>query len=271
MQIFFTKGNWELSHLTVAAFVERVAEAGYDGTEIYLPARTETTAEIRALHDAASLRMVSHIATEGPTPLDHLKSLEIHYLRAAELQPLFVNCHTGKDHFSFEDNLRLFETGEELVAKHGIPLRHETHRGKALFSAPATLAFLTQLPSLQLTADFSHWVCVHESDLADQPKALAAGILAARHVHARVGFDEGPQVSDPRNPEHAVWLERFTNWWKEILSLRRCEGAEFFTITPEFGPAPYMPLTGVSSAPVGDAWEINSWMHGYLRRMIGEG
>lgn len=268
MKLVFTKANWELYHLSVPEFVARVAEAGYDATEIYLPARRESTAEIRTIHETAGLRIVSHISTEGGTPEEHRKSLESRYLRGIELEPLLINCHTGRDHFSHEDSLRIFEAGEELVAKHGVPLYHETHRGRALFSAPATLALLAVLPSLQLTADLSHWTCVHESDLSDQPVALAAAMAATGHLHARVGFDEGPQVSDPRNPVHAPWLALFTSWWKQILQLRRDEGREWFTVTPEFGPSPYMPLRGKFPDPVGDAWEVNHWMLSFLRREL---
>ena len=101
MKTLFTKANWEVSELSVARFVDLVVAAGYDGTEIYLPARSESTTKIRALHDAAGLKIVSHIATEGGTPDEHLRSLEERYLRAIELNPLFINCHTGKDHFPF--------------------------------------------------------------------------------------------------------------------------------------------------------------------------
>lgn len=270
MKLIFAKANWELSHLPVAEFVARVAEAGYDATEIYLPARSESMSEIRALHAVAGLKIIAHISTDGVSPGEHLKSLEERYLRAIETEPLFVNSHTGRDHFAFDDSRRIFEAGEALVAKHGVPLRHETHRGRALFSAPATRAFLTSIPSLRLVADFSHWVCVHESDLSDQTAALDAALAAAGHLHARVGFDEGPQISDPRNPVHAPWLALFTSWWKRILQLRRDEGWEWFTITPEFGPAPYMPLRGVSPEPVGDAWEVNLWMLSYLRREFAD-
>lgn len=268
MKLLFTKANWEVSHLSVEDFVGRVAEAGYDATEIYMPARSESPAAILAAHEAAGLKIVAHIASDGRTPDEHLKSLEERYLRAIETGPLFVNSHSGRDHFSFDDSLRIFEAGQALVARHGVPLCHETHRGRALFSAPATRAFLSALPDLRLTADFSHWVCVHESDLSDQADTLAAALAAAYHIHARVGFDEGPQVSDPRNPAHARWLELFTGWWRRVLDLRRSEGREWFTMTPEFGPAPYMPLAGRSPDPVGEAWEINEWMLGYLRREL---
>lgn len=268
MDILFTKANWEVSELSVDEFVDLAASGGYDGTEIYLPPRAESTKEIRALHDAAGLKIISHIATEGGSPDEHLRSLRERYLRAVELNPLFVNCHTGKDYFPFAESMRIFEAGEKLAAEHGIPILHETHRGRALFSAPAALEFLRRLPNLRLTADFSHWVCVHESDLADQSEALAAAMRAAGHIHARVGFDQGPQISDPRNPIHAPWLDRFTGWWKQILEMRRVEGRDWCTITPEFGPAPYMPLNGPSPDPVGDAWEINLWMQNHLRQKL---
>lgn len=268
MKLLFAKSDWESAGLPLPEFVSRVAAAGYDATEIYLPSRRDSAGEIRSLHEGAGLQMVAHIATEGATPDEHLKSLEARYMRAVEVQPLFVNCHTGRDHFSFADGCRIFEAAETLADRYGVPILHETHRGRALFSAPRTGEFLEALPSLRLTADLSHWVCVHESDLSDQPENLAAALAAAGHIHARVGFDEGPQVSDPRNPAHAPWLRLFTSWWREIIRLRRVGSCEWFTVSPEFGPAPYMPLSGASPEPVADAWEINAWMLSYLRREL---
>lgn len=200
---------------------------------------------------------------------DHLRSLESRYLRAVELDPLFVNCHTGRDHFSFRDSFKIFEKGQRLIQEHGVPIRHETHRGRALFSLPATRLFLHAIPGLQLTADFSHWVCVHESDLSDQPEDLNSAMWAAHHIHARVGFDQGPQVGDPQNPVYAPWLQLFTSWWTRIVRLRREEGLDYLTISPEFGPTPYMPLNGQSPLPVADAWEVNLWMLAYLRQELG--
>lgn len=268
MKILYTKANWERSELSVREFVQLCVDSGYDATEIYLPARIESTKEIRELHESVGLSMVSHIATEGKTVKDHLRSLERHYLRALELRPLFVNSHTGKDYFSRADSLQIFAAGERLVEEYGIPLLHETHRGRALFSASATQFYLREIPSLRLTADFSHWVCVHESDLSDQPEALDAASQSAQHIHARIGFDQGPQISDPRNPAQAFWLDRFLHWWQAIVDLRRAEGREWLTITPEFGPSPYMPLSGASPEPIGDAWEYNRWMHQYLRKNL---
>ena len=181
-----------------------------------------------------------------------------------------MNCQTGRDHFPFEDSgpaLRAWPRA--LREERGVPLLHETHRGRALFTAPAAAAFLAAVPGLRLTADFSHWFCVHESDLADQPGAVAAAVAASDHVHARVGFAEGPQVGDPRGEAFAPWLALHLELWRRIVVARARDGRPFLTLTPEFGPPPYMPLRPLENEPVADAWEVNAWMRDRLALEFG--
>jgi sugar phosphate isomerase/epimerase len=268
MRLVFPKSKWEAPLLPIEVFLEAVREAGFDATEIHVAGCRESPERIREAHAAAGLPLIAQIVTAGRTPAEHAASLETLYRSALEAGPVFVNAHTGRDVFPFEDNLALFARALELQARHGVPLVHETHRGRALFTAPGTAAFLRALPDLRITADFSHWFCVHESDLADQEDDLRAAIAAAVHIHARVGFDEGPQVSDPRNPAHERWLARHVELWRRILRTRREAGCPQSTITPEFGPVPYMPLAGAEDRSVGDAWEINRWMKDHLRPLL---
>ncbi|MBC8041610.1 MAG: sugar phosphate isomerase/epimerase [Opitutaceae bacterium] len=209
--------------------------------------------------------MIVQINSRGPTVEDQLRSLEQRYEHGLFASPLFFNCHTGRDHFSFDDNLRIFERAAELSARHGVPILHETHRGCALFNAPVAVRFLQALPELRLTADLSHFFCVHESDLSDQEAALDVILARADHIHARVGFAEGPQVSDPRNPLHAAPVARSFELWRRIIARACAEGRESFTATPEFGPVGYMPLLGREPVTVADPWEINLWMRDELR------
>ncbi|MDX2110192.1 MAG: sugar phosphate isomerase/epimerase [Verrucomicrobiota bacterium] len=268
MRLLFSKSKWEAGHLSLDAFLARCAGDGFGASELYLPGQSETAVEIRAAHERAGLRLIAHIATAGATPAEHLHSLEAQFERAVACKPLMINAHTGKDYFSLKDNLRIFQRGEELADQAGITLAHETHRGRALFSAPATVAFLRELPELRLTADFSHWLCVHESDLSDQPEAMALAIGCTRHLHARVGFVEGPQIGDPRSPYFKDWVDISLNFWKRIVAARKSAGVEFMTITPEFGPIPYMPVNPADGLPVADAWEVNVWMKGFLQREL---
>lgn len=268
MKIIVTKSNWELSHLDLAEMCDRVAAVGFAATETNLPNLTVSAAEIRRCHAQSGLQLVAQISTQGSTAVEHMRSLEERYLFAIETEPLFVNSQTSRDFFAFADHVAIFEKGQELVARYGVPLRHETHRSRAFYAVGATRHLLEALPELEITADFSHWVCVHESDLSDQEQGVEVAMRAARHIHARVGFDEGPQVSDPRNPAYASWMDLFLNWWQRICDLRREAGDAFLTITPEFGPVPYMPLAGIQAVPVADAWECNLWMMRHLRHQL---
>jgi len=56
------------------------------------------------------------------------------------------------------------------------------------------------VPELLLCADLSHFVVVTETHPADWKLTEAIDALADRviHIHARVGYEEGPQVNDPR-------------------------------------------------------------------------
>jgi sugar phosphate isomerase/epimerase len=269
MKILYAKSSWETATLPLPAFLDRAARDGFDAAEIYLPSRPETGSELRRHCEAAGLRLILQIATLGRTPQEHRGSLESLYARAVEAEPLAVNSQTGRDYFSFGDSVGLFERGRALEEAHGVPLLHETHRGRALFTAPATAAFLAAVPGLRLTADLSHWFCVHESDLADQAEAVAAAVAAAHHIHARVGFAQGPQVGDPRGEAFSPWLELHLELWRRIVAARKKESRPFLTITPEFGPAPYMPLQPLTNEPVADAWEVNVWMRDRLALEFG--
>jgi len=269
VRLVYAKSKWEAGNLPLPAFLERAANDGFDAVELCLPGRPEPPAELRRLCSSAGLRLILQIATAGRGPEEHARSLEALYASAVEAEPLLVNCQTGRDVFAFDDSVRLFAHALDLEASAGVPLLHETHRSRALFSAPAAAAYLRTLPGLRLTADLSHWFCVHESDLSDQPENVAAAIAAAHHVHARVGFDQGPQVGDPRGEAFARWLDLHLELWRRIVAARKADGRPYLTLTPEFGPAPYMPLKPLDNEPVADAWAVNVWMRDRLTLEFG--
>ncbi|MCC5869069.1 MAG: sugar phosphate isomerase/epimerase, partial [Gammaproteobacteria bacterium] len=242
MQLLFAKSKWEAWHEPLPGFLGRTAEAGFDAVELFLPVLTETPDAISRACSDHGLLLIAQIVTQGDTLAAHRLSLEERYMRAAECRPLFVNCHTGSDAFTFEENLELFERAAELQRSAQVRIVHETHRSRALYNGPDTLRFLRSLPELRLTADLSHWQVVHESDdLARHRTALNAVVARADHVHARVGFSSGPQVPDPRAPEWSETLATATQWWQQIVDARAADGMDSLTITPEFGPPPYMP------------------------------
>jgi len=208
--------------------------------------------------------------TEGRSADEHIACFEHLFALAAACRPLFVNSHTGRDVFSLEDNLKIFRRTIELSKAAGILLTHETHRRRPTFSGPSTRVLLEALPELRINADFSHWFCVHESDLSDQPENVELAIAAASYIHARVGFEEGPQIADPSAPEWKETVEKFFNLWKRIIAARQADGTPFLVITPEFGPPPYMPCEPFTRRPLADAWDVNTRFLPVLKKALAE-
>jgi hypothetical protein len=214
--------------------------------------------------DDIGLDLIVQIWTAGKTADEHAKSFEEQYRRAAELNPRLVNAQTGRDKFSLEDNARIYRLGLNLQAELGVPIKHEIHRGRASFSVPATHALVRTVPDVRLTADFSHWCCVHESLLSDQEDVVKALSEHCDHIHARVGHAEGPQVSDPRAPEWKDALDAHLGWWQWIVDRQVKAGAEALTITPEFGPPDYLQTLPYTRQPVSDLWSVNLAMRDIL-------
>lgn len=268
MKLILGKSKWEMWDDPLEAFLERVVASGFEATEIYLGSLRESPAEIARLHASYGLRLIGQILTQGQTCQDHIKSLEKQFEFAAQCEVAFINSHTGRDIFSFEENFQLFELVTQRSKDSGIPFLVETHRGRPTYSAIETRKYLKALPELRLTADFSHWMVVHESGLEDQPANLELAISRADYIHARVGYSEGPQIPDPRAPEWKHAVERHIGLWQQIVNRHQAEGKEAVYITPEFGPPAYMHTAPFSNQPIGDVWEQNVYMKELLSNAL---
>ncbi|MGZ3183336.1 MAG: sugar phosphate isomerase/epimerase family protein [Telluria sp.] len=268
MDIRILAPHWGSNHLPRAEFVARVRDAGFDGIEMSFPldaaerdAWADDIARAGLLVAAAQWETVFH-ADFG----EHKAALERYLRNACAVRPLFVNSHTGKDWYTPAQNHELLALAETVSRETGVPVYHEIHRSRFSGHPMLLLPYLRELPELELTADLSHWCCACESLLEDQPHTLAQVLPRVRHVHARVGHAQGPQVADFRAPENEAALQAHLGWWDEAVRLRRAAGAALFTFTPEFGPAPYTPALPYSGELVSDPWELNVAMKDLLRQ-----
>jgi hypothetical protein len=103
-------------------------------------------------------------------------------------------------------------------------------------------------------------VVVLERQLDDDWDAVSEVAKHAQHIHARVGYDQGPQVPHPAAPEYASALASHQRYWEAIWSAQRAKGDSITTMTPEFGPDGYLHTAPFTQLPVADLWEINAWM-----------
>jgi hypothetical protein len=113
---------------------------------------------------------------------------------------------------------------------------------------------------LKLTCDFSHWCVVCERLIDTELDVLALCAERAHHIHARVGYDQGPQVPHPAAPEFQTALEAHEGWWTQIWHRQQARGLSVSTMTPEFGPDGYLQCQPFTRQPVADLEEINAWM-----------
>jgi len=239
-----------------------------DGVEVWVMQENRDRDDFLAAMNKHRLRFGLLCGGSSSDPAVHLDQFKKAIDRALTMKPLYINCHSGRDHFSFEDNRKFIDYGNLAAQGTGIPVYHETHRGRILYSAPVARTFIDRLPGLKLTLDISHWCNVHESLLSDQPGNVAAALERAEHIHARIGHAESPQVSDPRAPEWDAAVKAHLAWW-DVIVARKKKAGEPLTILTEFGPADYMPTVPYTRQPLANQWEINVYMKDLVKKRYG--
>ena len=269
MQLKFVCPRWGAENFSYEAFFTKAKEAGYEGVEFSLPSEPKEKAKVIDLLKQYELLFVAqHWETNTSDFEAHKKEYKQRLLNLADAKPYFINTHTGKDYFSFDQNIELIAIAEELADTHQVKIIHETHRGRFSFAAHIATNYFKKLPGLRITIDFSHWCNVAESFLEDQLEAVNLAIERTDHVHARVGFPEGPQIPDPRAPEWKDALICHVKWWKQIVDYKRLLGEKELTLAPEFGPYPYMQIIPYTREPIANQWDINVFMMNYLKETL---
>lgn len=196
----------------------------------------------------------------GGTVSEHLESLK----RQVELylphKPMFFNAHSGSDGWSRTEAEDFYGVALELEKRYDVIICHETHRGRYFGTPWNTRPILETYPDLKLTCDLSHWVCVAERLLPDCADIIRLAAKHCHHLHARVGHEQGPQVSDPRAPEWANHLAVHEGWWDLIWASQEERGMKTSTLVPEFGPGPYATELPYTRQPIINLDDVCDWM-----------
>ena len=260
------RSTWGLDR-PLGPSLERVAAAGFDGIEVLVPPfPPDEPQELRSLIRQSGLEPITLILAFTADRDEYRRTIET----ALDYGPRQVTSHTAPDWLSDEEALDFLDFTLELEREYGVDINHETHRGH-LFNTPwQTARLLRARPQLHLAADYSHWVVVAERLLEDRGEDIALANRHARHVHARVAHPQAVQVNDPRAPEHAEAVSAFEGWWKDLFRARAAAGAERITVTPEYGPPPYMPVRPYTQEPESDLWDVCVWGQAQVRRLFVE-
>ncbi|TPV35359.1 sugar phosphate isomerase/epimerase [Paucihalobacter ruber] len=261
---------WGSEHLCPNDFFEILISKGFDGIEINIPIDPifETTFydvlnTVRKKNPDFVVVLQQVVGKQKETPESYLKTVMNRLESLIHHQPNFINSHTGRDYFSFEDNCRIIRAIESFSETNNIPVYHEIHRGRFTFHTSTTLQYLEKFPNLKFVGDLSHWCVVSESMLQDQEEIINKIIPKIYHIHARIGFEQAPQVNNPFAPEWHAYLNQFTQWWQSIIDYH--QPCRTITITPEFGPFPYMPQAPFTKLPLANQHNLNFEMKAYLK------
>jgi sugar phosphate isomerase/epimerase len=259
--------NWGFNG-TLDEYCTKVKDEGYDGIEIWWPMEKPAQDELFGTLKKHQLQVGFLTAGHESNFKDHLNSFK--RMTSAAInnptqKPLYINCHSGRDYFSHENNKMLIDYTVRLSKEAGIKICHETHRSRMLYSAPVARRFIETAPALRITLDISHWCNVHETLLNDQQETVNMALQRVDHIHARIGHPEGPQVNDPRAPEWEAAAKAHFEWWDKVVDIKRKKG-ETLTVLTEFGPPDYMPTEPYTRKPLADQWAINVHMMQVLRK-----
>ena len=271
MELLLFRTRWGAEG-NLSEFAAEAESAGFDGIECPVPVVSGERHALEKALQRSKLAWIAEITTGGGyVPRrelgleDHVADLSAKLDACAALGPVRVNCIGGLDAWSDAEMLRFFEAGMERAEKLGLDLCFETHRSRCLFNPWRCEQVVRALPEIGLTADLSHWCVVAERLMDTEMPTLRAIAGNVRHIHARIGYDQGPQVPHPAAPEYAEALASHQRCWEVFWEAQRAAGAERTTMTPEFGPDGYLHELPFTREPVADLWEINRWIAGVER------
>ena len=168
----------------------------------------------------------------------------------------FINSHSCKDYFTEAMAERFFD---EALA-HNPDVMHEGHRKRFLHSPWVCRDFLPKFPNLKFVADLSHFTTIAETDPNDPDLTRVIEQIAHQtyHVHCRVGYDHGPQVSDPRAGVDTVYGRGSSDGGTRSGGHSKIVGIRYDT--PEHGPPSYQQTAPHSREPLAHIWDVNHWV-----------
>ncbi|MEY4834121.1 MAG: hypothetical protein RI980_236 [Bacteroidota bacterium] len=276
MEIKYICTYWGCEHLSAKEFLTKVVTNGYKGVEMNFPDDAIFIAEFQ--EELQNIRNTSNpdfifiaqqvLPNKIESVAEYIERITDRLEFLISLKPNYINSHTGKDFFSFSENCKILEVCDHISKVSEIPIWHEIHRGRFSFHLKTLLSYIDIFPKLKLIADFSHFCVVSESNLQDQHDLLCKIFPNIQHIHARIGFEQSPQVNNPFAPEWNTYLEQYLGWWKEIIKIQKTRKIATCTITPEFGPFPYMPQEPFTKKPLANQWETNLQMKNYLQQNL---
>ena len=127
--------NWGFNG-TLDEYCAKVKKEGYDGIEIWWPDQPKDQEEMFAALKKYNLEVGFLTAGNESIYKDHFETFKKMVDAAATnkiQKPLYINCHSGRDYFSYEQGKTFIDHTTALSKSTGIKICHETHRSRLLY------------------------------------------------------------------------------------------------------------------------------------------
>ena len=179
------------------------------------------------------------------------------------MKPLYFNCHSGRD-FLTSIRTRSLLIGVIRNRKEWIPIYHETHRGRILYSAPIAKVLLMPRPNSNLRLIFRIDCAVHESLLGDQEATAAqalsrTGTYSRPHRSIQKATSKWPACTGVESAVKAHFA-----WWDKVVEANALKANHllFNGVRRLITCRPCL----YTRQPVANQWEINVYMKDVLRK-----
>ncbi|BAJ82935.1 hypothetical protein ACMV_P1_01390 (plasmid) [Acidiphilium multivorum AIU301] len=240
----------EAEEPSLAAKIERIAAAGFDGVTDHFYDRAHVVPLMALLKDYG-------LTIEGQVFPRTVADLEPALDVAGEFGCHHITIQAMACPMTVDACLPILEGWQRLAEKAGVAVNIETHRGRMTNDLLFTLQLLDVFPNLRFTADLSHYVNAREMELpipAETEAAINRILDHAWAFHGRVAGSH--QVQLPLIfPQHQPWVTQFERWWRMGFAKWRERAAPdaTFSFTCELGPAPCA-ITGPDGQDLTDRW-----------------
>ena len=246
---------------------ERIAAAGYDGINGFLPAPEEEELWDRLL-DQYNLSLSVNAYPKKVADLDE-------YIRKAKAygRVQHINVQVMRPFLIGRDAVTLLQELRDVAREWGIPAYIETHRGTITQDLIRTADYVRELGDLPLTIDLSHYVVAGEMrSIPEEAEPLIERLLEQTAAfHGRVSNGEQVQVDIGEDGSHPM-IPHFTRWWESGMQhwLSRAKPGDVLPFVCELGPPPYAITTLGETMEIGDRWQ-QSLVLQKLARQIWKG
>src|SRR5688572_26472830 len=110
MEILFFCPRWGSENISWDSFCKKVKDEGFDGVEAGIPFEPELRQEILTALAKYDLLLVGQYYQSFEKDFDeHKANYEKHLANLLSVKPVKVDAQTGKDYFTTEQNITLFD------------------------------------------------------------------------------------------------------------------------------------------------------------------